>query len=98
MRFCEVARLCALAVVVAPRVMAAARPSAYNTEIRVFILVLRRRRPLFSFPAGEVAGATRVVASTGLGEWHTPCRGSRIVPARLLNLLASATCADTPVS
>jgi hypothetical protein len=42
--------------------MAAARPNAYNTEFRVFILVLRRRRPDFSFPAGEVAGATRVVA------------------------------------
>jgi hypothetical protein len=76
--------------------MAAARPSAYNTEIRVFILVLRRRRPLFSFPAGEVAGATRVVASTGLGEWHTPCRGSRIGPARLLQRLVVATHSDEP--
>src|SRR5258705_4073479 len=42
--------------------MAAARPSAYNAEFRVFILVLRRRRPVVWFPAGEVAGATRVVA------------------------------------
>jgi hypothetical protein len=31
---------------------------------------------LFDFPAGEVAGATRVVAgSAGLGEWQTACRG-----------------------
>jgi len=43
-------------------VMAAARPTAYNTKFLVFILVLRRRRPMISFPAGEVAGATRVVA------------------------------------
>jgi hypothetical protein len=42
--------------------MAAARPSALNTKFLVFILVLRRRRPMISFPAGEVAGATRVVA------------------------------------
>src|SRR5882672_9389065 len=50
------------AVMAPPRVMAAARPSAYNAEFRVFILVLRRRRPVVWFPAGEVAGATRVVA------------------------------------
>ena len=50
------------AVTAPPRVMAAARPSAYNAEFRVFILVLRRRRPVVWFPAGEVAGATRVVA------------------------------------
>jgi hypothetical protein len=35
--------------------------------------------------------------STGLGEWHTPCRGSRIVPARLLQLLAAANRSDMPV-
>ncbi|MDB4888715.1 MAG: hypothetical protein JWL61_570, partial [Gemmatimonadetes bacterium] len=33
-----------------------------NAKFLVFILVLRRLRPMFSFPAGEVAGATRVVA------------------------------------
>ena len=63
MRVCGLRLVCwASAVTTPPRVMAAARPSAYNAEFRVFILVLRRRRPVVWFPAGEVAGATRVVA------------------------------------
>src|SRR5687768_7476362 len=55
--------------------MAAARPSAHNTEFRVFILVLRRLRPVFVVPRARLRVRRESPPAAGLGEWQTACRG-----------------------
>src|SRR3954468_24128451 len=55
--------------------MAAARPSAHNAEFRVFILVLRRLRPVFVVPRARLRVRRESPPAAGLGEWQTACRG-----------------------
>src|SRR5690349_24862793 len=55
--------------------MAAARPSANNAEFRVFILVLRRLRPVFVVPRARLRVRRESPPAAGLGEWQTACRG-----------------------
>src|SRR5215207_10155282 len=54
--------------------MAAARPSAHNAEFRVFILVLRRLRPVFVVPRARLRVRRESPPAAGLGEWQTACR------------------------
>src|SRR3954471_6528351 len=57
--------------------MAAARPSAHNAEFRVFILVLRRLRPVFVVPRARLRVRRESPPAAGLGEWQTACRGRK---------------------